>query len=104
MAASPTEKIAELTSVVATLTERLDNALNDNGLLRKMIEEERALGRSRDTSISELRQENAVLRQMVTDLKSRAETWTNRAWGFFVVLVSAVLSLASGLIVTLARK
>jgi hypothetical protein len=104
MAASPGAKIAELTAMVATLTERLDNAVKDNDLLRKLFDEQLGLGRTRDESIADLRRELALLRQRFDDQAKRHEVWANRAWGFFVVLVGALLSLASGLIVTLARK
>jgi hypothetical protein len=104
MAASPTEKIRELTNAVATLTERLDHSREDTAHLRRQLDEERLLGRNRDKAVSALRQENALLRQRFVDQAKRIEVWANRAWGFFVVLVGALLSLASGLIVTLARK
>jgi hypothetical protein len=71
---------------------------------RRLLDEERNSGRTRDADLAKLREENSLLRQRFDDQSKRAETWANRAWGFFVVLVGALLTLASGLIVTLARK
>ncbi len=49
-------------------------------------------------------QENAVLRQRFDDHLKRVETWSARLWALVSILIGAVLSLASGLIVTLVRK
>ncbi len=70
---------------------------------------EREVLRIRETTevlkvdLSSLRQENAVLRQRLDDHTKRYELWEARRWAFVMALVGAVLSLASGLIVTLAR-
>jgi hypothetical protein len=54
--------------------------------------------------LAALRQENAVLRQLVQDHINQYQEWDRRRWGLITLLIGAVLSLASGLIVTLARK
>lgn len=71
---------------------------------RKQLDEERARGRDRDRENSEFRTQLAALRQRSDDQTRQSEAWASRIWGVFVVLVGALLSLASGLIVTLARK
>lgn len=85
---------------------RRENALlrQENAALRKEFDAERTLGRARDEANAALRQELALVRQQFADHLKHNDTWANRAWGFFVVLVAAVLSLASGLIVALVRK
>lgn len=54
--------------------------------------------------LANLRIEVAVLRQKVDDHIKQVELWDSRRWGLIVVLIGAVLSLASGLIVTLANR
>ena len=54
--------------------------------------------------LAEARQENAILKQQFQDHIKQVEIWDNRRWTLFVLLVGAVMSLASGLIVALARK
>ncbi len=56
------------------------------------------------SELATLRQENALLRQKLDDHIKRLETWATRAWGLVPVLIGAVLSLAAGLVVTLARR
>ena len=104
MAGSPADKHRELTNALSTLTERIDQSREDSALLRRQLDEERALGRERDREIAALRQENALLRQRLDDHLKRVETWSGRLWVLVTVLVGAVLSLASGLIVALAKK
>ena len=89
--------IADLSALSDVLNERLEST-------QRGLEDERTLGRERDRAITELRQENAVLRQRLDDHLKRVETWSARLWALVPVLIGAVLSLASGLIVTLARK
>jgi hypothetical protein len=48
--------------------------------------------------------ENATLKQQLQDHIAQYQEWERRRWGLIVILISAVLSLASGLIVTLSRK
>jgi hypothetical protein len=89
--------IADLSAVSDVINERLEST-------RRGLEDERTLGRERDRMMMELRQENAVLRQRLDDHLKRVETWSARLWALVSVLIGAVLSLESGLIVTLVRK
>ncbi len=104
MAKSPTAQIQELALELRTVIERIETLTRDaTDSARECTELRSTAERTRDDHAA-LRQEIALLRQRFDDQAKRTETWANRAWGFFVVLVGALLSLASGLIVTLARK
>ena len=72
--------------------------------VRKELEEERATARQRDRELADARQEIALLRQKLDDHLKRVEVWSGRLWALITVLIGAVLTLASGLIVTLAKK
>jgi chromosome segregation ATPase len=102
------ERLEDLFAVVSTeardLRRDLTRADEQLAAARKQIDEERSQARNRDEAVATLRQELAVLRQRFDDQARSHEVWANRAWGFFVVLIGAALSLASGLIVTLARR
>ena len=112
MPKSPTEQFKEIASSLATLTERLDSLRNQEvAQLRKQLDEEHSAGRDRDRQLTEirlenaaLRQENAVLKQLVQDHIAQYQEWDRRRWALILALVVAILSLASGLIVTLVRK
>lgn len=112
MAKSPTEHVRELNLEVRALAER-------EAALRTLVSDLRAADEQRREEIAELRrnelgelrqelalvrQENAVLRQQLQDHIRQVELWDGRRWGLFVLLIGAVLSLASGLIVTLAKR
>jgi hypothetical protein len=56
------------------------------------------------TELTLLRLENSALKQQLQDHLAQYQEWDRRRWGLIVMLIGAVLSLASGLIVTLARK
>jgi ribosomal protein L16 Arg81 hydroxylase len=57
-----------------------------------------------DDNNQQLSKEAAVLRQQMAEQTKRLDEWDRRLWGLVVVLIGAILSLASGLIVTLAKK
>jgi chromosome segregation ATPase len=57
-----------------------------------------------ERELAEARQETAVLKQQLQDHVARYQEWERRRWSLIVLLVGAVMSLASGLIVTLAKK
>lgn len=59
---------------------------------------------ARQAEVATLRTENAVLKSRLDEQTKRFDTWAGRAWTLVTVLVGALLSLAAGLIVTLARK
>lgn len=71
---------------------------------RRQLDEARETGRQQEKAIAELRQEIAVLRQQLQDHVAQYQEWDRRRWGLITVLIGAVFSLASGLIVTLAKK
>jgi hypothetical protein len=65
--------------------------------LKAVVEKER------DARITSDR-ENAALKQQLQDHIAQYQELDRRRWGLILILIGAVLSLASGLIVTLARK
>ncbi len=104
MAKSPGEQIRELTVDLGVLEERVDT-------LPAEAKEQRAADERRRDEVAELRQElaagrqeAAVLRQQLQDHVAQYQEWDRRRWGLFVLLIGAVMSLASGLVVTLAKK
>ena len=54
--------------------------------------------------LADLRQENALTRQQLAEHLKRVEVWDARRWALVAVLMAALLSLASGLVVALARR
>jgi chromosome segregation ATPase len=101
----------ELWAADGRFAEALRSALHDAvrrdeqlAHVRRELDAERELGRERDRAIAELRQENALLRQQLHDHLKRVEVWSGRLWTLVTVLVGAVLTLAAGLITTLAKK
>jgi predicted nucleic acid-binding Zn-ribbon protein len=104
VAKSPSEQIRDLNLEVRATTERA-SALRDHITDMKARDEKRQdeLIEIR-RELATLRQENAVLRQQLQDHVAQYQEWDRRRWGLIVMLIGAVLSLASGLIVTLARK
>ena len=97
MAKSPTEQVRELALEVRALREHDDYQEREIRRLRDQGEEEQQ-------ARAALEREVAVLRQQLQDHVKQVELWDNRRWNLIVLLVSTVFSLASGLIVTLARK
>jgi hypothetical protein len=97
VAKSPSEQIRELISDLRVLSERDENRRRE---LERVISKTEML----QAELATLRQENAVLRQQLQDHVAQYQEWDRRRWGLIVMLIGAVLSLASGLIVTLARK
>ncbi|MBA4067008.1 MAG: hypothetical protein C0501_25520 [Isosphaera sp.] len=104
MAKSPTEQIRDLTVDIRVLEQRADNLLEES-------KNQKANDLKRQDEVAELRrelaaarQENAVLRQQFQDHLAQYQEWDRRRWGLIVLLIGTVFSLASGLIVTLAKK
>jgi hypothetical protein len=75
-----------------------------DAVVRRDLEQFKALVEKQRDEVAALRQENALLRQRVEDHLKHVEEWDRRRWGLIVLLIGTILSLASGLIVTLARK
>lgn len=71
---------------------------------RRHLDEAREAVRTHERAIADVRQENAVLRQQLQDHISQYQEWDRRRWALIMLLVGTVLSLAAGLIVTLAKK
>lgn len=97
MATTNTERIQDLER--SSITSQADLAY-----VKEALSDLTALSRDGESRVTELEKENALLKQRLDDHIKRLETWSGRLWGFIMLLIGAVLSLASGLIVTLARK
>lgn len=92
-----TEELQELATQVSVLLER------DVARTRELNDLNTLMQKERDERVR-LQIENATLRQQLQDHIAQYQEWDRRRWGLIVMLIGAVLSLASGLIVTLARK
>ncbi len=97
MAKSPTELIRDLTVQVGILVERDANRQSEVAELKTVVQKERE-------ERQRLEIENAAMKQQLQDHIAQYQESDRRRWGFVVLLLGAVLSLASGLIVTLAKK
>jgi hypothetical protein len=89
---------------------RHELALELRSLKERDATRERDVARLRDDLTEErnaraaIEKENAILKQQLQDHIKQVELWDNRRWSLIVLLIGTILSLASGLIVTLARK
>jgi predicted nucleic acid-binding Zn-ribbon protein len=104
VAKSPNEQIRELTTDVRVLeagNEALRAQLADLNTADQRQQEEVTRLRS---ELAESRQEVAVLKQQLQDHIKQTDLADGRRWALIVLLLGAVLSLASGLIVSLTRK
>ena len=97
MAKSPTEQIRELEKTIVAMQASLEHTRRDVDDATSGIKEG-------EISANEIRQELALLRQRLEDHLKRMDVWGSRLWAFVLALIGAVLSLAAGLIVTLAKK
>lgn len=115
MAKSPTEQIRDLLLQIGILKERDVRRCAEIRQLKTAIENDRIAHKSDIDSIRELIEkeretrvasdcENAALKQQLQDHLAQYQEWDRRRWGLIVLLIATVLSLASGLIVALARK
>jgi hypothetical protein len=86
----------------------LENANSSSELeasyFRKLLEETREAAKSADRELAELRQQHALLLQMIDEQRKRLEKWDTRLWGVVAITIGAVLSLAAGLIVALVKR
>lgn len=71
---------------------------------RKELDEARAKQENQERVNAESRQENALLRQRLDEHVKRVETRDVRVWGLIILLIGAVLSLASGFLLHTFRK
>ena len=101
MAKSHAERLQELNVEVGTLRERDASRKEALSELKNELKDER---RARLKVENEL----AALKQQLADHLAQYQEWDKRRWGVVVVLLGAILSLVSGLIValivTLAKK
>lgn len=101
MAKSHAERLQELNVEVGTLRERDASRKEALSELKNELKDERS---------ARLKVENELvaLKQQLADHLAQYQEWDKRRWGVVVVLLGAILSLVSGLIValivTLAKK
>lgn len=93
-----------LSDLVTALDKRVDMAQKEAELAAAAAARAELENAKLRDEVQTLRVDNAVLRQQVQDHLMRAESWSGRLWALVTVLIGAVLTLVSGLIVTLAKK
>lgn len=96
--------MATNTERIHDLAEGLISLEKDAEYLKKDFPVTRDLNKEYETKLSNLQNEVSLMKQRLEDHLKRMEVWSGRLWGFIVLLIGAVLSLSSGLIVTLVRK
>ena len=97
MAKSPSEQIHELFVEVGILRERDDTRRREWDELKSELKDERNARQRLEIEVS-------ALKQQLQDHIKHTELSDTRKWSLILALFGAVLSLASGLIVALARK
>jgi type IV secretory pathway component VirB8 len=97
VAKSPTEQIRELTVQVAILAER-------DVVRQQEISELKARGEQERDARQRIEVELSALKQQLQDHVKHTELSDARRWAFVLAFLSALLALASGLIVALVRK
>lgn len=100
----PSEVIRELTSDVKLLYDRDRTHQVELGRLETRLDRHDASFEQLTRDLAAARNEMAALRQRSDDQTRQNEASTARLWALLTLCISAALSLASGLIVTLARK
>ena len=98
------ERIHQLATELRILQER--DARREADAAERKAHDEKRLDEIAELrrELAAARQENAVLRQQLQDHVAQYQEWDRRRWGLIVLLIGTVFSLASGLIVTLAKK
>ena len=104
MAKSTAEQLRELYEQLAVLTERDATRQREVEELKAVVEREREGRVEAQLENATPRQENAVLRQLVQDHIAQYQEWDRRRWTLITLLIAAVFSLASGLVVALTKK
>lgn len=100
----PSEFVRELSNDV-NLLQNLDRRREqDLERLGSRIDKQDARIEQLTRELALARQDRAALRQRSDDQTRQTEAATARLWGLLTLCIGAALSLASGLIVTLARK
>ena len=75
--------------------------------IANMRRETADLGQKLDSlkdAVAGLRQQFALMEQKLDEHIKRTELWDSRRWALILLLSGAILSLASGLIVSLSRR
>ena len=116
---SKPQYIQNLITSVEVLKDQAQNLRKDNENLKKadeslrqsqsdlrleLLKELTARDEKLKDADAELRRENALTNHKVEALTKRLEEWERRWWALIFLLMGAVLTLASGLIVTLVRR
>ncbi|MCI0702433.1 MAG: hypothetical protein L0241_15225 [Planctomycetia bacterium] len=104
MAKSPTEQIRDLALEVRALKER--DAAHERELdsfHNELSELKADLAKEREARVAS-QMENTAVKQQLQDHIAQYQEGDRRRWSLIVLLVGAVLLLASGLIVTLVKK
>jgi hypothetical protein len=99
MAARP-QYVQDLIAQVGLHEQQLDG-------LQELTKDNVRVAENLKVSLTELRQEIAVINQKLAELTKRIDVWDTRIWSFVVLAIATLLSLASGLVVTvvtLAKK
>ena len=99
MAARP-QYVQELIAQVGLHEQQLDG-------LQDVTKDNIRVSEGLKESLVQLRLEVAVINQKLAELTKRIEVWDGRIWSFVVLAIATLLSLASGLVVTvvtLAKK
>ena len=104
MAKSPAEQYREVTNALSTLSERVENIRRDVERNNREVDDAYKFREQTLDALSKLGRDHALLSQRLDDHLKRVEIWDARRWSLIVLQIGAVFSLASGLIVTLAKK
>jgi FtsZ-binding cell division protein ZapB len=87
----------ELNGAIKVISERVDNLRREVGDLGNDTKD-------LTSAVAEIKKDIAVLQQQSAEQTKRTDEWDRRLWGLLAIMVGAILSLASGLIVALAKK
>jgi chromosome segregation ATPase len=96
--------VATNTDRIQELEKNLIVLQTEVSYFKKALEDETNAKRDAETKVMGIQNEASLLKQRLDDHLKRMEVWSGRLWGLIVLLIGAVLSLSSGLIVTLVRK
>jgi len=92
------------TSKIGALEKSVTTLVTVTVQLRAEVDAFKTDLKSSEAAVAALDKENALLQQRHDDHVRRAEVWGQRWWALVALLLGAVLTLCSGLVVALARK
>lgn len=104
MAKSPAERWQELNVEVGILRDRDATRLNDISLLRGELKDLEDELKDERNARQRLENELIALKQQLTDHLAQYQERDKRRWGIFGILIGALLSLASGLVIASLRR